>query len=199
MQKFIANSVSYESGENPVIFDLDGALIVESWFRTLEHLNVELVTSDGELHPYEAGNFVQLNARLEGYVGVRVSSAGPFSYSFVRRGNHTETIDPRPLVVVVEDQEVLAEVAMRKEIASQLRAMQLDNHFKNDEAVMELIDDLENGDLEFESEADEFGVGHMEFQEEADPASEDQRPISSEPEEQASETPEVEKPDEPGE
>lgn len=195
---FRADEWQHEAGsDEALLFDLGHAeVFVSAVFRSLGMITVEAVDSDGQLFPIEVSTVVELDRKLVGFSALRVQCSSPFVWRLDRKPLRlSERLDPTPLVVSLDSAARDEATAMKLEIAAQLRRMQLDGHFRSDEAVMELIDDLQRGDLEFFEEEDDFGSGHMEMEEdfpggaslgatpleEPIPATEGSEPTSSEP------------------
>lgn len=130
--------------------------------RSHAPMEASLIAYTGELLPIASGTHIKYRQKVVGYVGVDVVTSATFAYrcNFSRRW--FEQLDPTPVSVTVDQPANPLVEAMREELHKYLRRKELDETFKDDVSVEELLDDLENGDLEFEQEPDPFGLGYEE-------------------------------------
>lgn len=131
--------------------------------RCQDPVTVNLIDSDGQTVFFDHGRVVSFDGTLDGFVSVEVISARAFCYWFRGKNRWLEVPDPTPAAVAIDEpvNKPLADL-VRAELQKYLARQQLDSAFASDVSVEELLDDLENGDLEFESEPDPFGLGYEE-------------------------------------
>lgn len=136
-------------------------------FRCANELVVSGVDEDGQTVYLGSGRIVYLDGVLDGFVSVEVNADAPYCYWVRAKGRWLEVPDPIPVAVKI-DEPVNKPIAdlVRQELHKYLARRSMDSELATDVSVEELLDDLEHGDLEFEEEPDQFGLGYEERLEE---------------------------------
>lgn len=166
MKRFDASLMTYvdvkEREETQCIIPIGGTFKVNLEVRSAEPVLVNVVTASGETVPLDHGMIVRWSGKLEDCSGVEIVATTGFWYLCQKQGGWFETVDPTPMVV--ELRQTSADV-LRTMIDERLRQytarMKLERDLTEDEKD-ELILDIASGDLEFENEPDEFGLGYEE-------------------------------------
>lgn len=139
-------------------------------FRCASPIVVSGVDEDGQTVFLGDGKVVYLDGVFDGFKALEVNADAPYCYWFRVKGRWFEVPDPVPMAVKVDEPATkpIADL-VRQELQKYLARRNMDSELATDVSVEELLDDLENGDLEFEEEPDPFGLGYeerlQEFQE----------------------------------
>lgn len=138
----------------------DGRLSVE--VRSEEDVLVSLVTGDGEFVPLATGRIVTWSGKVENCSAVQIAASTGFWHRCLLSKRWFDIVDPTPMVV---EMTITQEDVLRNMIEDRLRryvtAEKLNRELTEEEKD-DLILDLARGDLEFENEPDEFGLGYQE-------------------------------------
>lgn len=136
---------------------------VTAEFRCASPLVVSGVDEDGQTVFLGDGKIVYLDGVLDGFVSIEVNADAPYCYWIRAKGRWLEVPDPVPAAVKVDEpaNKPIADL-VRQELQKYLARRSMDQELATDVSVEELLDDLENGDLEFEEEPDPFGLGYEE-------------------------------------
>lgn len=117
------------------------------------------ITLEGETVPLAAGMMPTYRGKLIGFGAIEVVTDKDFSYRLLQKTRWFETPDPTPVVAPIDERaDKPIEDMIKEGIAKQLHRWKLDNVFADDVEVEELLDDLQNGELEFEEEEDHYGL-----------------------------------------
>lgn len=132
-------------------------------FRCASEVVVSAVDADGQTVFLGEGKIVYLDGVFDGFVSLEVNANAAYCYWIRTKGRFLEVPDPIPAAVTL-DQPVDKPIAdlVAEHVRKYLAAKELDSSFQTDEAVEELIDDIQQGDLDFEAEPDPFGLGYEE-------------------------------------
>lgn len=166
LKRFDVNKMTYqpknEEGKFECLIPIyqDGKLNVE--VRCEEDVLISLVTGDGEFIPLETGKIVRWSGKVENCSAVQIAANTGFWHLCQMQGGWFEKVDPTPMAVemVVTEQDVIRN--MIEERLKQYLVAEKINRPLLDWEEDELILDIARGDLEFENEPDEFGLGYEE-------------------------------------
>lgn len=112
---------------------------------------------------YGEGQVVSFDGKITGVEAVEVVCDGPFAYRSAGKLRWYETPDPAKVVlnVPLKGQDAMRQM-MVQEIRKHFARSETAALFTSDQAMAEFLDDIENGDLEFDQEPDQFGLGFQE-------------------------------------
>ena len=157
---------SEEKEQRNCYIPLNGLTGVSIEVRSASPCTVSAITADGESVFLEAGSVIKFTARLEGFSAVEIQGTDTFAYR-CDANRFDEEVDPRRLVVALDEPASKPiDDLIREGIAKYLGKMKAQG-ILDDAELEELVDDVYNGDHEFEEEPDPFGLGHVE--DDADP------------------------------
>lgn len=126
-------------------------------------LVVNLITTDGETFYLGSGDVVRWSGKVQGFAAIEIITQHTFAYQIRAKGRWREVPDPERLVVTGDASlESPIDQRIREELKRYLVKLQVDGLLADDAAVQELMDDIDNGDHEFEQEPDPFGLGYEE-------------------------------------
>lgn len=159
----------------------DGGVEIE--VRCASPVEINGITDSGETILLAWGQFALFKGRLLGFSGLEVVATENFSIRLASKTKWLEIPDPVPVVIHAEHsaQQPLQD-AIREELTRWMGRESAKQFLKDDADIDELLDDVFNGDLEFEEE-DHHGLPSMRgFEEEDEPEPEaPQEPITSSP------------------
>lgn len=143
--------------------ELKGVEAVDVEIRSDTPVTLRAVAEAGHSVFLGWGQIVSFNGRLQGFAALEVETDTPFSYRCDAKAGWLEKVDPTPMVVSLEQKASSPiDQLVRQELQRMLGQMQARDMFKSDEALEEFLDDIENGDLDFEAEPDPYGLGFQE-------------------------------------
>lgn len=168
---FWTNTIPQGDGEQRSLLlpiEKDG-VVWEMEVRSAEPVIVNLINKDGETVFLDSGQHVEFVGRVKGFSAFEILASSPFSHRSNVKGRWFETVDPTRLTVEIDEsaKKPIADL-VRAELQKYLARRSMDSELGSDVSVEELLDDLENGDLEFETEEDPFGLGYAELHPEVD-------------------------------
>lgn len=152
-----------QDGAEPfTILNIDGGELVDIEVRCAGSADLFAVDTNGQLVWLESGQHIRFRGQLLGAAGIQISARD--AYAFVASSSlSTEFVDPRPMVVIDRQAPDPIKTAVQDAIRETLGRLRDRQAFRDDESVMEFLDDLENGDLDLDDEPeDDFGGGFME-------------------------------------
>lgn len=146
------------------IFGAKDVRFLEFEVRSTQDVQVNLVTLDGQTLHIDQDRIVRFKGRVDGFGGIEVVAETAFAVkSNVSRSRWKEIVDPTPARLIVKEpaDPVKAEIArqLREYIAKREMAEQIGSL-----SVEDLMDDLENGDLEFEDEFEDDSTPYEELE-----------------------------------
>lgn len=109
------------------------------------------------------GQVVEFKGKLVGYRSLEIVTDTAFLFRSNFKTKWYEVPDPQRLVVALDESTKKPfQDAIREELAKLATRAEAANLLTDPAAFQALIDDFENGDLEFEEEEDMFGLGSVE-------------------------------------
>lgn len=143
---------------------------VDFSIRSVQPLEVNAITKEGESHLLAWGQFASWKGVLDGYAFLEVVTSSSFAIRNLSRPKWLEVPDPVPLALVIDEaaSKPMADL-VRAELAKLLAQKQTEAAIRSDVDIEELVDDIFNGDHEFEREPDPFGLGFEEPDEDDEP------------------------------
>lgn len=178
---------SYKSGDRRSIHldgqwkqGHDGGLEIE--VRCPTPVEVNGITETGETVLLAWGQFAHFKGRLLGFAGLEVVATENFAIRLASKTKYLEIPDPVPTVIISEGSASQPlQDAIRQELMKWAGRESAKNFLKTDADINELLDDVFNGDLEFEEE-DHHGLPHMRGFEEEEAPEDDE--VEGDPDEQ---------------
>lgn len=126
-------------------------------------VTLNAVMQDGRSLYLDWGSVVSFSAKMVGFVEFEVVTEAPFMYRCSQRTRWFETVDPTRLVVDIDESvEKPISDLIREEVLKYVGRQEAAGVLADDISIAEFLDDIENGDLEFEAEPDPFGLGYGE-------------------------------------
>lgn len=151
-----------DDGDTSFLFNLGDAKRLEFEARSSHLLVLNAVSPDGETVFLSRGNVVHHEGRLDGFQALEIVTPGSFATrSSFKRASWLEKNDPEPITVIIEQPADPVKAEIRRQVAAQMRR----HYTLRGGTVDELIDDVENGDLEFEDEQLEMFTDYEEMDE----------------------------------
>lgn len=141
------------------LIELKNGDLVEVEVRCQKGAVLNVVTMDGQIVFLDQGSAIRFFGRLSGFAALEVATGEEFSYR-CRLRRYDEPIDPTPVQITVSQTIDPVQLAIREEMKRYLARLETDKLLADDASVEELMDDIESGDLEFEPEADPWGLGY---------------------------------------
>lgn len=144
-------------------FPIEDPAFVDVTVRSVEPVQMCLITKSGDTLALDWGTLLAFASKLVGFAALEIISSVPFAIRLGMKTKWLEAVDPTRLVIPIQEsankpmQDLLREELQR--YAGRLAAEGL---LADDVSVAELLDDIENGDLEFDEEPDMFGLGYEE-------------------------------------
>lgn len=175
------------------LISLKGQQSVDFEVRSTHDLQVNLINLDGETLPVGYGRQVQLFARLEGFAALEIVTDQPFAYRSVQKLKWLEVPDETRLTVDIDEKATTpVENLVRAELQRYAGRLAAAGMLADDASLEELLDDIDNGDHEFEAEPDPYGLGYEEpdqldiedeipMKQEPAPSPAPQEPVKNEP------------------
>lgn len=153
-------------GKVQCLIPIPATMKVELEVRSETEVTVNAVTEDGESFPLEIGKIVRWSGLLEGVSAVEIVAESGFWYLCQKSSGWFEFNDGIPLAIelVQTQNDVLR--AMIEERLRAWKASENINRELTEEEKDDVILDIVHGDLEFEEEPDQFGLGYAERLEE---------------------------------
>lgn len=159
---FVPQQSSEKLEERNCYIPLNGTTGVNLSVRSVAPVQVSAIDTDGQTVFLEAGLIVNLSLRLDGFSALEIRATEPFAYQCDVPGKWWEIPDPQRLVVAVDEPASKpVDDLIREGIAKHLGKLAAQGILKDAE-LEELLDDVYNGEHEFEEEEDMFGLGHVE-------------------------------------
>lgn len=130
--------------------------------RCRKDVAVNAVTVDGQILPLEVGKIVRWSGPTQGYTSVEIVADTGFWYRAQVSSRWYEFVDPVPMVVeMTHTQQDVIKSMIEERLRQYTMRMELDRELSDDEKD-DLILDIARGDLEFDDEPDQFGLGYEE-------------------------------------
>lgn len=146
-----------------LLMEIEGEAGVEIEVRCGHPVELNAISDTGHSVFLAWGQHCKFAGKLIGFRAVEVVTDQPFCIRSAVKNKWFEKPDPKRVTVLVDNPaDKPVEDLIREALLKQLTALRLDGMFKDDAEVEELIDDLQNGDLDFEEEPDPFGLGAIE-------------------------------------
>lgn len=144
------------------LFELPNPLsVVRFDFASEKELHLSGIDLNGEVIFFQKGGCFSFAAQLEGFKALHVTGGDGFSVrAFASSGR--EFRDPTPMVIVEAKPVDPVRLAMADEVRKQFEKWKLDGLFNDpaaaDKEIDEFVEDLVDGDMDFEEGDDEFGL-----------------------------------------
>lgn len=166
MKKFTQGDFQYfhveEGVKSSCLIPMEGKDSCDLEVRSQKSVTVNVVTVDGEPFPVADGPIVRWNGRKMECSGVEIVSDTGFWYACRSATGWFERLDPTPAVVELVHTEKDALVAMIDEAVSRKWRQVNGNAPMSENEWEEMVLDLAEGNLDFDPEPDEFGLGYEE-------------------------------------
>lgn len=148
-----------------VLFDLNGFDGVDLEIRSSNPVEIRAVSDQGNTLFLDWGQVVSFEGKLTGFAAIEVVASSAFAYRSRKKGRWLEKPDQRRLAIAVDEAATkpLADL-MREEVVKYMARREAAGVLGTDVSIAEFLDDIENGDLEFDQEPDMFGVGYAEME-----------------------------------
>lgn len=133
--------------------------------RSSEVVTLNAVTKDGLTLFLDRGSVILFSAKMVGFAFFEVLCKIEFMYRSTMRSRWFEIPDQTRLTVDIDESASKPLADMIREEVLRLYGQEQLNQVMSDMSLEELIDDIQNGDLDFEEEPDPFGLGAVEMEE----------------------------------
>lgn len=153
---------SKEEGLRSCLLPMEG---VNAWtldIRCPSPVTLNAVMEDGRTLYLDWGCVISFSAKMDGFAAFEVLSEKPFMFRSTARTRWYEIPDETKLVVDIDESATKPIADMIKEEVLKMYGREQAASIMSDLSLEELLDDIENGDLDFEEEPDPFGLGHEE-------------------------------------
>lgn len=147
------------------LIELEPLVGVTVEVRSSDPVELRAITALGQTVFLDWGQRISFAGKLEGFKALEIVAQAPFSYYVKAKEGWLEKPDPKSYVVEIDESanKPMADL-VKAELRKYLGRLAAENALASDVDVEELMDDLDNGDLEFEAEPDPFGLGYAETQ-----------------------------------
>lgn len=154
---------------------------VDAEFRCSTPVELNAITKEGESILLAWGQFCSFKGVLEGFAFLEVVTDKSVAVRNLAKSKWLEVPDPVPLAMVIDEaaDKPMADL-VRAELVRFLAEQQVRQAVRSDVDIEELVDDIFNGDHEFEEEPDPFGLGFPE-PEDSDDEEEPELPLEPVP------------------
>lgn len=158
-----AFAVPTAEGQRSWLFEVRERTGVQMDIRCDEEVTLNGITTNGETVFLDRGRVVAFTSRLVGFSALEIVASKAFAYRSREKSRWREIPDPTRMVVEpdVDAGKPMSDL-VKEELKKYLAKLDANKSLASDVDVEELFDDIEQGDLEFEQEADPFGLGYSE-------------------------------------
>lgn len=126
-------------------------------------VTLNAVMADGRTLYLDWGSVISFSAKMVGFVAFEVLTDKSFMYRCNQRSRWFEVPDQTKMVVDIDESanKPITDL-ITEEVRKYIGRAEAAGVLGDDISIAEFLDDVENGDLEFEEEPDPFGLGYEE-------------------------------------